>query len=80
MTGALGLLTGKDAAPAIVQGAILQLQGLIGWHKEVKLILSLSREAEPNEIGGFPFCHLPAIDSTTAAGRLILGVMAQPQN
>ncbi len=43
--------------------------------RDAELILRLSREAEANGIGGFLFCDLPDIDATTAAGRLILGVM-----
>lgn len=43
--------------------------------RDAELILRLSREAESNGIGGFLFCDLPDIDATTAAGRLILGVM-----
>ena len=43
--------------------------------RDAELILRLSREAQTNGIGGFLFCDLPDIDATTAAGRLILGVM-----
>lgn len=43
--------------------------------RDAELILRLSREAKANGIGGFLFCHLPDIDATTAAGRLILGVI-----
>jgi DNA invertase Pin-like site-specific DNA recombinase len=43
--------------------------------RDAELILRLSREAETNGMGGFLFCDLPDIDATTAAGRLILGVM-----
>jgi len=43
--------------------------------RDAELILRLSREAESNGMGGFLLCDLPDIDATTAAGRLILGVM-----
>ncbi len=43
--------------------------------RDAELILRLSREAEANGMGGFLFCDLPDIDGTSAAGRLILGVM-----
>ena len=43
--------------------------------RDAELILRLSREAETNGMAGFLFCDLPDIDATTAAGRLILGVM-----
>ena len=35
-----------------------------------------SREAAANGMGGFLFCDLPDVDATTAAGRMVLTVMA----
>lgn len=44
--------------------------------RDAELLLRLSREAEANGMGGFLFCDLPDIDATTAAGRMVLTVMA----
>ncbi len=44
--------------------------------RDAELVLRLSREASANGMGGFLFCDLPDVDATTAAGRMVLTVMA----
>lgn len=44
--------------------------------RDAELVLRLSREAQRNGMGGFLFCDLPDVDATTAAGRMVLTVMA----
>lgn len=44
--------------------------------RDAELVLRLSREAASNGMGGFLFCDLPDVDATTAAGRMVLSVMA----
>ena len=44
--------------------------------RDAEFILRLSREAMANGMGGFLFADLPEVDATTAAGRMMLTVMA----
>jgi len=44
--------------------------------RDAELLLRLTREAASNGMGGFLFCDLPDVDATTAAGRMVLTVMA----
>jgi DNA invertase Pin-like site-specific DNA recombinase len=44
--------------------------------RDAELVLRLSREAERNGFGGLVFADLPDADCTTAAGRMLLSVMA----
>ena len=44
--------------------------------RDAELLLRLTREATTNGMGGFLFCDLPDVDATTAAGRMVLTVMA----
>jgi DNA invertase Pin-like site-specific DNA recombinase len=44
--------------------------------RDAEFLLRLSREASENGMGGFLFCDLPDVDATTAAGRMVLTVMA----
>ena len=44
--------------------------------RDAELLLRLTREAAANGMGGFLFCDLPDVDATTAAGRMVLTVMA----
>lgn len=62
-------------AEARKQKAAIAVAKLDRSARDAELILRLSREAEANGMGGILFCDLPDIDATTAAGRLILGVM-----
>lgn len=57
-------------------GAVVILAKLDRLARDAELLLRLSREAEQNGMGGFLFCDLPDVDATTAAGRMILTVMA----
>jgi len=57
-------------------GAVVAIAKLDRLARDAEFVLRLSREAEANGMGGFLFCDMPDIDATTAAGRLILGVMA----
>lgn len=56
--------------------AVIVVAKLDRLAREAELVLRLSNEAARNGMGGFLFCDLPDVDATTAAGRLILGVMA----
>ena len=57
-------------------GAAVVVAKLDRLARDAEFVLRLSSEATSNGMGGFLFCDLPDIDATTAAGRLILGVMA----
>lgn len=58
------------------QKAVVILAKLDRLARDAELLLRLSREAEQNGMGGFLFCDLPDVDATTAAGRMVLTVMA----
>ena len=57
-------------------GAVIVLAKLDRLSRDAELLLRLSREAQANGLGGFLFCDLPEVDATSAAGRLILSLMA----
>jgi DNA invertase Pin-like site-specific DNA recombinase len=57
-------------------GAAVAVAKLDRIARDAELVLRLSREAEANGMAGFLFCDLPDIDATTAAGRMVLSVMA----
>ena len=44
--------------------------------RDAELVLKLAREADRNGFGGLLFADLPEVDATTAAGRMVLTVMA----
>jgi DNA invertase Pin-like site-specific DNA recombinase len=56
-------------------GAVVAVAKLDRLARDAEFVLRLSREAERNGMGGFLFCDLD-IDATTAAGRMVLGLMA----
>jgi DNA invertase Pin-like site-specific DNA recombinase len=58
------------------RGAAVAVAKLDRIARDAELVLRLSREAEANGMAGFLFCDLPDIDATTAAGRMVLSVMA----
>ena len=57
-------------------GAVVAVAKLDRLARDAELILRLSREAECNGFGGLLFADLPEVDATTAAGRMVLTVMA----
>ena len=63
-------------AEARTRGAAVAVAKLDRIARDAELVLRLSREAEANGMAGFLFCDLPDIDATTAAGRMVLSVMA----
>jgi DNA invertase Pin-like site-specific DNA recombinase len=63
-------------AEARKRGAVVAVAKLDRVARDAELVLRLSREAAANGMGGFLFCDLPDVDATTAAGRMVLTVMA----
>jgi DNA invertase Pin-like site-specific DNA recombinase len=57
-------------------GAVVAVAKLDRLARDAELVLRLSREAEKNGFGGLLFADLPEADCTTAAGRLLLSLMA----
>jgi len=57
-------------------GAVVAVAKLDRLARDAELVLRLSREAEKNGFGGLLFADLPECDCTTAAGRLLLSLMA----
>ena len=66
----------KVLAEARRLGAAVAVAKLDRIARDAELVLRLSREAEANGMAGFLFCDLADIDATTAAGRMVLSVMA----
>ncbi len=63
-------------AEARKRKAVIAVAKLDRIARDAELLLRLTREATANGIGGFLFCDLPDVDATTAAGRMVLTVMA----
>ena len=63
-------------AEARRRGAVVAVAKLDRIARDAELVLRLSREAAANGMGGFLFADLPDVDATTAAGRMVLTVMA----
>jgi DNA invertase Pin-like site-specific DNA recombinase len=57
-------------------GSVVAVAKLDRLARDAELVLRLSREAEQNGFGGLLFADLPEADCTTAAGRLLLSLMA----
>jgi len=62
-------------AEARKRGAVVGVAKLDRLARDAELVLKLAREAERNGFGGLVFADLD-VDATTAAGRLVLGMMA----
>jgi len=56
--------------------AVIAVAKLDRIARDAELLLRLTREATANGMGGFLFADLPEVDATTAAGRMVLTVMA----
>lgn len=63
-------------ADARRRGAVVAVAKLDRLARDAELILKLAREADRNGFGGLLFADLPEVDATTAAGRMVLTVMA----
>ncbi len=63
-------------AEARKRGAVVAVAKLDRLARDAELVLRLSREAERKGFGGLLFADLPEADCTTAAGRLLLSLMA----
>jgi DNA invertase Pin-like site-specific DNA recombinase len=63
-------------AEARKRKAVIAVAKLDRIARDAELLLRLTREAAANGMGGFLFCDLPDVDATTAAGRMVLTVMA----
>ena len=63
-------------AEARKRKAVVAVAKLDRIARDAELLLRLTREAAANGMGGFLFCDLPDVDATTAAGRMVLTVMA----
>lgn len=63
-------------AEARRRGAVVAVAKLDRLARDAELVLKLSREAERNGFGGLLFADLPEVDGTTAAGRMVLTLMA----
>ena len=58
------------------RGAAVAVAKLDRIARDAEFVLRLSREAAANGMAGFLFADLPDVDATTAAGRMVLTVMA----
>ena len=63
-------------AEARKRGAAVAVAKIDRLARDAELVLRLSREAAASGMGGFLFCDLPDVDATTAAGKMVLSVMA----
>lgn len=63
-------------AEARKRGAVVGVAKLDRLARDAELVLRLAREADRNGFGGLLFADLPEVDATTAAGRMVLTVMA----
>ena len=58
------------------RGAVVGVAKLDRLARNAELVLRLAREADRNGFGGLLFANLPDVDATTAAGRMVLTVIA----
>ena len=58
------------------RGAIVVVAKLDSLARDAELVLRLARESDSNGFGGLLFADLPNVDATTAAGRVVLSIMA----
>ena len=64
------------ASLALAEKAVIPVAKINHLARDVGFVLNLANEAETNGIGGFVFCDLPDIDTTTSAARMVLTMMA----
>ena len=63
-------------AEARKRRAVLVVAKLDRLARDAEFVLRLAREAERNGMAGIWFADLPDVDTTSAAGRMVLSVMA----
>ena len=63
-------------AQALGEKAVIAVAMIDCLAHEAGFVLRLANEAEKNGMGGFVFCDLPDLQTTTSPGRMVLTMMA----